>query len=174
MIYKYRKHCIDIKNTSSWPSSAAFNLNENHLDALKQSLTQRICSITTSAANDNVLIASETIATLFQNTDAQILIVCHSGKVLTKILSDIEMYTQDIARIEYRKLNDQLDKFNLNEINSNYSSENIYKLINALRYTLHCGYRTAVGKFTALQMEMKGHNIRDNYMEEYLNIQVLD
>lgn len=172
VIYKYRKHKIDIKNPSSWPGPSAFNLDENHLNALKQSLTHKICAIPTLTEEEDVFIASEIIATLFQNTNAQILIVCHSGRVLGKLLADIEMYTQDIARIENHGMNDDLDKFNLNEIYLNYSIEQIYELINAYRYVLHSGYRNAVEKFTELQTKMKEPGMQDNHMNEYINIQV--
>lgn len=116
-------------------------------------------------------IASEIIATLFQNTDRQILIVCHSGKALTKILTDVEMYTQDIARITYHTVNDQLDQFNLKPSHSNNLGAGIYKFINAYRYTLHTGYRQAVNEFTELQMKLYD-GMQDNFMDKYLRIQV--
>lgn len=175
MIYKYRKHSIDIKDPSSWSSeaaAAAFNLDIKQLNALQRSLTQKVCAISTTKENENVLIATEIIATLYQNTDCRILIVCHSGKTLTKLLADIEMYTEDIARIANHDINDQLDQFNLNKICSNYPNANIYKLINAYRYILHTGYKEAVEQFTELQMKMKESPMRHNFMDEYLRIQV--
>lgn len=174
VIYKYRKHKVDIKNQASWASSQAaattFNLDANQLDALQRSLTQKLCVISTSNHDESAVIASEIIATLFQNTDRQILIVCHSGRALTKILADIVLYTKDMARIVNFNINDQLDQFNLNQIQSNIRGEGIYRLINAYRYTLHSGYREAVNEFTELQAEM--YEMQENFMDRYLRIQV--
>lgn len=176
VIYKYRKHKVDIKSPGLWSSSATaateFNLDANQLNALQHSLTQKLCAIPTSNGDESVLIASEIIATLFQNTDRRILIVCHSGKALTKLLADIKMYTDDMARIANHNVNDQLDQVNLNQITSNYPKTAIYKLINAYRYVLHSGYRDAVSQFTELQSQMKQYGVQDNSMDNYLRIQV--
>ncbi|KAG4070493.1 hypothetical protein HA402_005725 [Bradysia odoriphaga] len=174
VIYKYRKHKVDIKNPTSWSSSEAaattFNLDASQLNALQRALTQKLCAISTSNHDESVVIASEIVAMLFHNTDRRILIVCHSGKALTKILTDVEMYTEDIARIANHNINDELDHYNLNQIQSNRQDADIYKLINAYRYTLHNGYRDAVNEFTELQM--KQAEMQDNFMEKYLWIQM--
>ncbi|XP_037031769.1 uncharacterized protein LOC119071146 [Bradysia coprophila] len=173
VIYKYRKHKVDIKNPTSWSSSEAaattFNLDASQLNALQRALTQKLCAISTSNHDESVVIASEIIAMLFHNTDRRILIVCHSGKALTKILADVEMYTDNIARIASHNINDELDHFNLNQIQSNRPGVGIWKLINAYRYTLHSGYRDAVNEFTELQL--KQAEMQDNFMDKYLRIQ---
>lgn len=167
---------MDIKNQALWASSEAaattFNLDANQLNALQRALTQKLCAISTSNYDESVIIASEIIATLFQNTDRRILIVCHSGKALTKILADIRMYSDDMARIAHYNVDDQLNQFNLNQINSNSRGAGIFKLINAYRYKLHCGYREAVNEFTELQLQMKEFGMQANFMDRYLRIQV--
>ncbi len=77
-----------------------------------------------------------------------------------------------MVRITNHNLNDQLDKFNLNQIQSNHPNTSIYKLINAYRYQLHNSYREAVNEFTELQLQMKLHGMQDNFMDRYLRIQV--
>lgn len=169
---------MDIKIQARWSSSetaaTTFNLDANQLNAIQSSLTQKLCAIPASNNDESVLIASEIIATLFQNTDRRILIVCHSGIALSKILADVQRYTDDIARIANHNINDRLDQFNLKQIHANQSSEGIYKLINAYRFKLHSGYREAVNEFTALQLQMQQHGMQDNCMDTYRRIQVGD
>lgn len=45
VIYTYKQHVLDLKNTSSWPLASEMKFNDMQLEALKHALTRKFSVI---------------------------------------------------------------------------------------------------------------------------------
>lgn len=45
IVYTYKQHSLDLKNTSSWPPAASMKFNESQVSALKHALTRQFSII---------------------------------------------------------------------------------------------------------------------------------
>lgn len=144
IVFTYKQHVLDLKNTSTWPSPPELKLNESQVDALKHALTRRLSVIQGPPGCGKTFIGLQIIATLLMNTDSQILIVCYTNHALDQFLCGILRYTDSIVRIGNQSKNENLDRFNLKQLCENGTND---KRVKTSLFKLKGAYAEAVQEF---------------------------
>lgn len=169
-MYTYKKHNLDLKDTTKWPEAEKLKLNERQMQAYKHSLTNRFSIIQGPPGTGKTLIGLELVTTLLKNTDEQILILCNTNHALDQFLTGILNVTDDIVRMGNQSKNELLDQFNIKQLSQNQITD---KRIKTFFYKLKCEYADLMQKFEELQNQIDGTDADRNLIEKkMLDIQV--
>lgn len=144
VVFTYKQHSLDLKNTSTWPTAAELKLNDSQVEALQHALTRKFSVIQGPPGCGKTFIGLQIIATLLMNTDSQILIVCYTNHALDQFLCGILRYTDSIVRIGNQSKNENLDRFNLKLLCENGTND---KRVKTSLYKLKGAYAEAVQEF---------------------------
>ncbi|XP_055324337.1 NFX1-type zinc finger-containing protein 1-like [Sitodiplosis mosellana] len=148
VVFTYKHHTLDLKNTSSWPKAIEMNFNATQAEALKHAITKQFSIIQGIPGSGKSHMGLEIVSTLLLNTNAQIVVISYTNHALDHFLSSILKYTDSIVRIGNQSKNEQLDRFNIKQLCENAV---IDKRVKTALFKLKMAYSEAVQEFNELQ-----------------------
>ena len=106
-------------NQDQWPIDLHKTLDQSQMKALIHAVTNKVALVQGPPGTGKTFVGAKIMKMLLENTESQILVVCHTNHAVDQFLKHIMKFNKNIVRIGGRSKDEELQNYTLRNVKAN-------------------------------------------------------